>query len=148
MLVDCGIVEVGDRAVRSNLPAQSQIATSILPPPLKKASKIPFKKRSRHAIPRPFQPKPRLLRLIVMSSAVATRRIVRFRPPGQKMKAIPPPPLQRILSIFPLERRADTPSLGRPSPHPNTHWFIVMFLRLETRRMNQICPPGCNLMKP
>jgi len=31
-LVHCGVVEVVDWAVRSNLPAQLQIATSILPP--------------------------------------------------------------------------------------------------------------------
>jgi hypothetical protein len=59
MLVDCGVIEVSDRAVRSNSPAPSQIATSILPsPPAKNSTRIPFKKRSRHAISRPFQPKP------------------------------------------------------------------------------------------
>jgi hypothetical protein len=52
------------------------------------------------------------------------------------------------MPIFPLERQATAPSPGRPSPHPGTHWFIVMFLRLETRRIDQIRPPGCNLMKP
>jgi hypothetical protein len=34
-LVDCCVVEVGDRAVWSNSSAWSQIATSILPPPAK-----------------------------------------------------------------------------------------------------------------
>jgi hypothetical protein len=32
-LVNCSVVEVGNRAVRSNSPARLQIATSILPPP-------------------------------------------------------------------------------------------------------------------
>ncbi len=32
-LIECGVVEVLDRAVRSNSPAWLQIATSILPPP-------------------------------------------------------------------------------------------------------------------
>ena len=58
MLVECGVVEVGDRAVWSNSPSRSQIKTSILPPPPKKSTKIPFKKRRCHAIPRPFQPPP------------------------------------------------------------------------------------------
>jgi hypothetical protein len=35
-LVDCGVVEVGKRAVWSNSPAWLQIATSILPPPHRK----------------------------------------------------------------------------------------------------------------
>ena len=208
-LVDCCVVEVGDRAVRSNSPPRSQITTSILPPPPKNSTRIPLDKRSRHAIPRPFQPptprtlvdccvvevgdrvarsnslarlqiatsilpppcrkirqkspsknevatpspgrfspNPVVLRLIVMLSAIATGRIVRFRPPGRKMKAIPPPPRQQILSIFPLERRATAPSPGRLSPHPGAHWFIVMFLRLGTGRSDQIRPPSRNLTMP
>ena len=55
-LVDCSVVKVSGWAVRSNLPARLQIATSILPPPAKKSTKIPFEKRSRHTIPQPFQP--------------------------------------------------------------------------------------------
>jgi hypothetical protein len=51
MLVDCIVFEVGDRAVRSNSPARSKIATSILPAPPKFFTKIPFKKQSRHTIP-------------------------------------------------------------------------------------------------
>ena len=58
-LIDCCVVEVSERAVRSNSPARSQITTSILPPPPpKNLIKIPFEKRRRHTIPRPFQPKP------------------------------------------------------------------------------------------
>ena len=41
-LVDCCIIEVGDRAVRSNSPTRLQIATSFLPPPAKKSTKIPL----------------------------------------------------------------------------------------------------------
>jgi hypothetical protein len=62
---------------------------------------------SRHAIPRPFQPKPR-------------GPIVRFRPPGRKMKAItsPPPPNEycrfSLLNTEPLRLppavRAHTPA--------------------------------------
>jgi hypothetical protein len=35
-LDDCSVIEVGNRVVRSNLPAQLQIATSTLPPPRQK----------------------------------------------------------------------------------------------------------------
>jgi len=79
-----------------------------------------------------FSPNPVVLRLIVMLSAIATGQIVWFRLPGRKMKAIPPPPPQRILSIFPFERRSTAPSPSRPSPHPGGHWFIVVYLRLAT----------------
>ena len=43
-LVDCGVIEVGNRVVWSNSPAQSQIKTSILPPQPKYSTKIPFEK--------------------------------------------------------------------------------------------------------
>ena len=43
-LVGCSVVEVGDRAVQSNLPARLQIATSILPPPKKKIDQNPLRK--------------------------------------------------------------------------------------------------------
>ena len=56
-LVDCGVVEVGDQAVRSNLSAQLQIMTSILPPPAEKFDKNPLVKtmlpRHSPAVPAP-----------------------------------------------------------------------------------------------
>ncbi len=56
-LVDCCVVEVGDRAVRSNSPARSQITTSILPPPAQKFDQNPLRqtKSPRHppAVPAP-----------------------------------------------------------------------------------------------
>jgi len=117
-------------------------------PPAKKIDQNLLIKRSRNAIPRPFQPKP--------SHTTFDFHVFRdwnwvdcsFRPSGQKMKAIPPPPPQRILSIFPIERRSTAPSPGRPSPHPVAHWLIVMFLRLATGRSNKIRLPSSNLMMP
>ena len=59
MLVDCGVVEVGDLVVRAKSIAQKQIGSCYLPPPkMKKIVPNPLKKCSRHAIPRPFQTKP------------------------------------------------------------------------------------------
>ena len=66
----------------------------------------PLSRKNEAATPSPgrFSPNPVVLRLIVMLSAIAIGRIVRFTPPNQKTKAIPPPPhTQLILSIFPLE---------------------------------------------
>jgi hypothetical protein len=60
----------------------------------------------------------------------------------------PTTPPQRILPIFPLERRASVPSPIYLSPHPGAHWFIVMFLRLGTGQSDQIHPPGGNLKMP
>jgi hypothetical protein len=58
-LVDCGVFDISDRAVRSNSPARLQIMTSILPtPPAKKFDQNPLTKRRCHTIPRPFQPPP------------------------------------------------------------------------------------------
>jgi hypothetical protein len=82
------------------------------------------KNENEAATPSPgrISPNPVILRLIVMLTTIETGRIVRFRPPGRKMKAIPPPPPpQRISSIYPLERRATAPSPGPPSPHPGAH---------------------------
>ena len=46
----CGLIRTPDRKLRP---------LSYPPPPPKNSTKIPLKKQSRHAIPRPFQPKPR-----------------------------------------------------------------------------------------
>jgi hypothetical protein len=118
------------------------------PPPRKINPKSPLKNEEATPCPGRFSPNPIVLRLIVKFSVIFTGRIVRFRPPGRKMKAIPPPPPLRILPIFPLERRATAPSPVRPSPHPGAHWFIVMFLRLDTGRSDQIRSPGGNVMMP
>ena len=71
-------------------------------PPPKNNSKFPLKNEAATTCPGHFSPNPVVLRLIVMFSAIVTWRIVRFRQPSQKLKAIPPPPPQRILPIFPL----------------------------------------------
>jgi hypothetical protein len=55
------------------------------------SSKIPPKNEAATPPPGRFSPNPVILRLIVMFSTIATGRIVRFRPPGRKMKSIPPP---------------------------------------------------------
>ena len=56
-LIKCGVVEVVDRAMRSNLPAWLQIATSILQPPAEKIDQNPLRKMKmpRHppAVPAP-----------------------------------------------------------------------------------------------
>ena len=78
-----------------------------------------------------------------MFSTLSTGPSVRFLPPSQNMKAIPPPPPQQKLSISFFENEAAAPSL---SQHPGTHWFIVINLRLATGRSNQSHPPVCNLM--
>jgi len=65
----------------------------VLPPPAEKLIQNPLRKTKlpRHP-PAVSAQNPVVLRLIVMFSVIVTGRIVRFRPPGQKMKAIPPPP--------------------------------------------------------
>ena len=123
------------------------IRTACYPPRRKINPKFPQKKEAATPSPSRFSPNPVVLRLIVMCIVIATGRIVRFRPPGRKMKAIPPPP-QRILLIFHLEHRATAPSPGRPSPRPGAHLLIVVFLRLATGQSDRICPRGRNLMMP
>ena len=83
-LIDCCVVEVGERAVRSiNSSTRLQIATSILPPPgLTVNQKSPFNNEAATLSPGRFSPNPIVLRLIVMLSAIATGRIVQFRPPS------------------------------------------------------------------
>ncbi len=59
MIVDCGVVEVGNLVVRAKSTAQRQNGSWYLPPPYnKKIVPNPLKKCSRHAIPWPFQTKP------------------------------------------------------------------------------------------
>jgi len=54
--------------------------------------KSPSKNEGTTPSPGRFSPNPVVLRLIVMFSVIVTGRIDRFKPPSQKMKAIPPPP--------------------------------------------------------
>ncbi len=97
-LVDYGVVEVGEQAVRSILPALLQIATSILPPPLKISTKIPFEKRCRHAIPRPFQPPPPHT-LVDCGVLRDWHRSVRSNSPARSQIAtsILPPPTEKLI---------------------------------------------------
>ena len=65
----------------------------VLPHPAEKLIQNPLKKNEA-ATPSPgrFSPNPIVLRLIVKFSVIFIGRIVRFRPLGRKMKAVPPPP--------------------------------------------------------
>ncbi len=44
-----------------------------------------------------------------------------------------------------MGKRHHIHSPGHPSPDPTVQWFIVLLLRLATRRNNQIQLPGCNM---
>jgi hypothetical protein len=133
----CGLVAALKRMQSEGMTLGELCVTT--PPPRRIINpKSPSKNEGATPSPGRLSPNPVVLRLIVMFYAIVTGRIVRFRPPGRKMKAIPPP-------SFPLERRATVPSSVHPSLHPGAHWFIVMFLRLGTGRSDQIRPPGGNL---
>ena len=72
------------------------------PPPCRKINpKSPLKNEEATPCPGRFSPNPIVLRLIVKFSAILTGRIVQFRPPGRKMKAIPPPPPPTNIADFP-----------------------------------------------
>ena len=95
-LVDCGVVEVGDLAVRSNLSARSQIMTSILPPPHRKIRpKSPGKNNAAKPSPGHSSPRPRVHLLIVVSLRLTTRRCGLIRPPGRKLRPLSYPPRQK-----------------------------------------------------
>ncbi len=69
-------------------------------PPAEKFDQNPLINEAATPSPGRFSPNPVVLRLIVMLSAIETGRIVRFRPPGRKMKAIPtPPPTMNIVNF-------------------------------------------------
>ena len=57
--------------------------------------------RGRHRPPGHFSPHPVVLHLIVILYAISTGWIVRFRPPDQKTKAIPPPLPPTNIANFP-----------------------------------------------
>jgi hypothetical protein len=121
----------------------------VLPPPAEKLIHNPLRKTKppRH---------PPAVSAQTPSSYVCLSCCPRLQPvgafdldcPDEKCRQSHPPPPQRILPIFPLERRATAPSPDRPSPHPGAHLLIVMFLRLATGRSDQIRPRGHNLMMP
>jgi hypothetical protein len=119
-LVDCGVVEVGDLAVRSNLSARSQIMTSILPPPHRKIRpKSPGKKNAATPSPGRSSPRPRVHLLIVVSLRLTTRRCGLIRPPGRKLRPLSyPPPSKKIhqnpLKITKLPRHP--PAVSAPAP--------------------------------
>jgi len=82
----------GVRLVRFNSSARLQIVTSIVPPPSRKINqKSPYDNKATTPSPSRFSPNPAVLCFIVMLSALTTGRIVWFRPPGPKMKAITSP---------------------------------------------------------
>ena len=95
-LVDCCVVEVGDRAVRSNSPARSQITTSILPPRPKIQQKSPSKNEVTTPSPSRSSPRTRARSLIVVLLRLATGWRGLICPPGCKLRPLspsyPPPP--------------------------------------------------------
>jgi hypothetical protein len=68
--------------------------------PTGKKSEIPFENEAATPCPGRFSPNPVVLRLIDKFSAILTGLIVQFRPPGQKMKTIPPPPPPTNIADF------------------------------------------------
>ena len=90
-LFDFRVIVVWDQAARLLLSAWSQNCCALTPPG-RKFDKHPRKTEAATPSPSHFSPNPVVLRLIVMFSGISTGQIVRFRPPGRKMKAIPPPP--------------------------------------------------------
>ena len=81
-LIDCCVVEFGDRAVRSNSPARLQIASSILPPPPPAEKNRP----KSHIIPRPFQPPPSSM-LVDCGVVEVGNWVVRSNLPAQSSKS-------------------------------------------------------------
>jgi len=143
-LVDCGVAEVCDRAVRSISPARSQIATSILPHPAKKFDRNPLTEQRCHAIPRPFQPSPPCTLVGCGVFDVATGQCGQIRPHGRKLQPLSYPPPKKLTKIFSQNEDA-TPSPGCSSPRPRVRSLIVVSLRSATGRCGLIRPPGGKL---
>jgi hypothetical protein len=101
-LFDCCVVVVWDQAAQLHSATWSQNRCALNPTRPKKWTKSPHKTKVATPSPGRFSPNPVVLRLIVMFSVIVTGRIVRFRQPGRKMKAIPPP--------LPPTNNADFPS--------------------------------------
>lgn len=84
-------------------------------------------KRSSHTIPQSFQPKPEVLYLIFMFSALATGRSDRIRPPGRKMKAIPPapPPNKNGNFLYKIWSHCNFPRPSEPTP-----WHTLVYCHI------------------
>jgi hypothetical protein len=84
-LVDCGVVDVVDQAVRSNLPARLQFIEALKPTRQTKIKQKPPSKNNA-AMPSPGRssPRPRVLSLIVVLLMSLTRRCGLIRPPGHQ----------------------------------------------------------------
>ena len=141
-IVDCGVVEVSDRAVRSNSPARSQIATSILPPRQKNRSKSPSKNEAATPSPGRSSPRPRVRSLIVVSLRSLTGRCGLICPPDRKLRPLSYPPRRKIRPRSPSKNEAATPSPGRFSPNPVALRWIVMFSTVVTGGIVRFRQPG------
>ena len=110
-----------------------------------KPIKIPFYKRSRHAIPRPFQPPPPR-RLVYCCVVEVGDWAVRSNSPAwsQIMTSILPPH-PKIRPKSPSKNEVATPSSGRSIPRPRVRSLIVVLLRSATGRCGRIHPPGYKL---
>ncbi len=85
-----GLVAASKRMQVEGMTLCATASELVLPPPAN--PKSPSKNEGATPSPGHFGPIPVVLRLIVMLSTIATGRIVQFRPPGRKMKAIPSHP--------------------------------------------------------
>jgi hypothetical protein len=146
-VVDCGVVEVGNRVVRSNSPALSKFATSILPPPLlENSTKLPLKNKAATPSPGHSSPRHSVHLLIVVSLSLATRLCGLIRPPGCKLRPLsylPPPPCQKNRPKSPYKNEVAKLSPGRFSPRPQVRSLIVVWLRYGIGWCGQTRPPGC-----
>ncbi len=78
-----------------------ELCVTTTPPSCRKINpKSPLKNEAATPCPGRFSPNPVVLRLIDKFSAILTGRIVQFKPPGQKMKTIPPPPPPTNIADF------------------------------------------------
>ena len=128
----------------------------------------PRRTRSRHAIPRPFQPKPRrptfdcrvvhdcdradcsMAAVERCTCAVPHTGSVALLPPGSVCRrrddiertVCYPSPCRKINPKSPLKNEAATPCPGRFSPNPVVLRLIVMFSAIATRRIVRFRPPG------
>ncbi len=131
----CGLIRPPRRKLRP---------LSYPPPPCQKNStKIPFEKRCRHAIPRPFQPPP--LHTLVDCGVLHDWHRSAFARPVANWDLYPtppPPPRRKINQKSPSKNKGATPSPSRFSPNPVVLHLIVMFSAIVTGRIVQFRPPG------
>ena len=147
-LVDCCVVEVGDRAVRSNSPARLQITTSILPPLTKNTTKSSSKNEVTTPSPGCSSPRPRVCSLIVVLLRLATGWRSLIRPLGCKLRPLSYAPSPKILSKIPFKKRSHHAIPGRFSPNPVVLRLIVMFSAVVTGRIIQFRQPGRKMIPP